>query len=175
MRVMFQDEARFGRISQLHSSWCAKPERPVCQMMVSQQYVYAYGAVSIEDGKFESLILSGCNTEIMQIFLEEISSRHKDENILMIMDGAGWHKSKKLVVPENIMIQILPPYSPELNPTENIWDEIREKGFYNRIFADINSLEEHLLCELQRLENSPEVTRSIVSWSWIINAVKIQK
>lgn len=172
---MFQDEARFGRISQLHSCWCAKPERPVCQMMVSQQYVYAYGAVSIEDGKFESLILSGCNTEIMQIFLKEISSRHKDEKILMIMDGAGWHKSKKLVVPENIMIKILPPYSPELNPTENIWDEIREKGFYNRVFADINSLEEHLLCELQRLENSPEITHSIVSWPWIINAIKIQK
>lgn len=175
LRVMFQDEARFGRISNLHSSWCPRPERPVCQVMLSQQYVYAYGAVSITDGKFESLILSGCNTEIMQIFLEEISSRHKDEKILMIMDGAGWHKSKRLTIPQNIMIQILPPYSPELNPTENIWEEIREKGFYNRFFPDLDSLEEHLLSELQRLENSPEITHSIVSWPWIINAIKIQK
>ena len=73
------------------------------------------------------------------------------------------------------MIQILPPYSPELNPTENIWEEIREKGFYNRFFPDLDSLEEHLLSEVQRLENSPEITHSIVSWPWIINAIKIQK
>ena len=91
------------------------------------------------------------------------------------MDGAGWHKSKRLIIPQNIMIQILPPYSPELNPTENIWEEIREKGFYNRFFPDLDSLEEHLLSELQRLENSPEITHSIVSWPWIINAIKIQK
>ena len=168
---MFQDEARFGRISDIRRCWCPKPDRPVCPCLVSQQYVYAYGAVSIGDGQFESLVLSGCNTDNMQIFLDEISQRHAQEKILMVMDGAGWHKSKDLQVPENMKLCILPPYSPELNPQENIWEEIREKGFYNQAFVDLDTLEDHLVDELRRLENTPEITRSISSWPWLINAI----
>jgi len=170
-RLMFQDEARFGRISDIRRCWCPKPDRPVCPCLVSQQYVYAYGAVSIGDGQFESLVLSGCNTDNMQIFLDEISHRHAQEKILMVMDGAGWHKSKSLQVPENMKLCFLPPYSPELNPQENIWEEIREKGFYNQVFVDLDALEDHLVEELRRLENTPEITRSISSWPWLINAI----
>jgi len=107
----------------------------------------------------------------MQIFLDEISHRHAQEKILMVMDGAGWHKSKSLQVPENMKLCFLPPYSPELNPQENIWEEIREKGFYNQVFVDLDALEDHLVEELRRLENTPEITRSISSWPWLINAI----
>jgi len=99
----------------------------------------------------------------MQIFLDEISSRHPDDKILMVLDGAGWHKSKSLEVPKNIRLRLLPPYSPELNPVENIWDELKEKGFYNRVFSSLDVLEDHLINELYKLENSLEITRSIVS------------
>ena len=173
LRVIFQDEARFGRISSIHSCWCPKPLRPLCRMQISQQYVYAYGAVSIADGKLESLILSGCNTRTMQIFLEEISSRHREEKILMVMDGAGWHKSKELVIPDNMAIAILPAYSPELNPVEQIWKEIRMKGFYNRIFDSLDALEDNLLEQLCRLENDNVTVKSIMSWQWLFNAIMI--
>ena len=68
---------------------------------------------------------------------------------------------------------ILPPYSPELNPAENIWEEVREKGFYNRVFPDLDGLEDHLVEELRRLEDAPEITHSITAWPWLINALLI--
>lgn len=169
--LMFQDEARFGLISESRYCWCPKPTRPVCRVLVSQENTYAYGAVSIPDGRMESLVLPRCDTDCMQIFLDEISSRHPDEKILMVMDCAGWHRAKSLKVPLNVRLCFLPPYSPELNPVEHIWDELKEKGFHNRVFSSLNAIEDHLLEELRRLENHPEITRSIVSWPWIINAI----
>ena len=170
-RLMFQDESRFGLISETRRCWCPKPERPVCPSLVSQENTYVYGAVSLPYGKFESLVLPRCDTDCMQIFLDVLSERHDDERIVMIADGAGWHKSNSLRIPENIRIAILPAYSPELNPVEHIWDELKEKGFHNRVFLDIDVLEDHLVEELFKLESNPEVTRSIVSWPWIINAL----
>lgn len=170
IRIMFEDEARFGRITAVHNSWSPKPYRPVCKVLVSQQYVYAYGAVSIGEGKLESLVLSGCNTTTMQIFLEEISSRHKEERVIMVMDGAGWHKSKDLVIPENIKILFQPPYSPETNPMEQVWRILKSRGFYNKIFGNLDELEDHLVEELYKLEHDGETVRSVTSWIWIINA-----
>ena len=102
--LMFQDEARFGLISDVRRCWCPAPERPICPSMVSQENTYAYGAVNLPSGQFESLILPRCDTDCMQIFLDEVSSRHSNEKILMITDRAGWHKSKSLNVPENIRL-----------------------------------------------------------------------
>jgi len=170
-RLMFQDEARFGRISDHRRCWCPAPERPTCLSQVSQENTYAYGVVSIPDGQFESLVLPHCNTECMQVFLEEVSFRHPEEKILMVTDCAGWHKSKSLKIPENIRLCFLPPYSPELNPVEHIWDELKEKGFHNRVFSSLDALEDHLVNELRNLEDAPAVNQSIASWPWIIIAI----
>jgi transposase len=139
--------------------------------MVSQEYIYAYGAVSIGGGQWDSLILPQVNTDCMQIFLDEISNRYANERIVMVLDGAGWHKSKTLKIPQNMKLLSLPPYSPELNPVENIWEELREKHFHNRVFSSLDAVEEQLLHGLVHLESNPETTRSISSWSWIINAI----
>ena len=173
LSLMFQDEARFGRISAQRRCWCPAPYRPTCASLISQENTYAYGVVSFPGGRFESLVLPHCDTDCMQIFLEEVSLRHSEEKILMIMDRAGWHKSKSLKVPENMRLHFLPPYSPELNPVEHIWDELKEKGFHNRVFSSLEALENHLFNELRELEDSPEITKSIVSWPWIINALMI--
>jgi len=170
---MFQDEARFGRISQSKRCWCPKPIRPVCPTMVCQEYTYAYGAVSIADGHWDSLILPNTNTVCMQIFLDEIASRYSDDRIVLVLDGAGWHKEGELKVPENMRLLHLPPYSPELNPVENIWEEIREKGFDNKVFSSLEALEEQLLHSLKHLEDHPEITSSIAGWPWIISAISI--
>ena len=168
---MFQDEARFGRISDTRRCWCPKPVRPLCRAIVSQEYTYAYGAVSVMDGILDTLIIPYVNTNCMQIFLDEVASRHLDERIIMILDGAGWHKSKLLRVPHNIRLVSLPPYSPELNPVEHIWDELREKSFHNRVFDSLNSLEDHLEESLRNLELDHERIHYIVSWPWINNAL----
>jgi transposase-like protein len=70
--------------------------------MVSQEYVYAYAAVSIPDGGLDTLILPRVNSDCMQIFLDEAAARHSDERVVMILDGAGWHKASALNVPKNI-------------------------------------------------------------------------
>ena len=139
--------------------------------MVTQQYTYAYGAVSPVDGRFDSLILPQVNGACMQAFLDEIAARYPDENIVMVIDGAGWHRSQELKLAENVRTLLLPPYSPELNPQEHVWDELREKFFHNRAFDSLGALEAHLEEGLKSLESSPERMRSIAGWNWIINSV----
>ena len=141
--------------------------------MVTQQYTYAYGAVSPQDGAFDSLVLPRVNSDCMQIFLDEIVSRHPNDNVAMVLDGAGWHKGKNFRLPDNLRLLSLPPYSPELNPQGHLWDELREKHFHNRVFDSIGALEDHLAAALCDLENSPGRVKSITRWDWIINAVSI--
>lgn len=175
LRLMFQDEARFGRISDTRYCWCRRPARPLVHAMVTQQYTYAYGAVCPQDGAFDSLVLPHVNSDCMQIFLDEIVSRYPRDNIVMVLDGAGWHKSKDFRLPDNLRLLFLPPYSPELNPQEHLWDELREKHFHNRVFDSIDTLEDHLVAALRDLENSPGRVKSITGWDWIINAVSNAK
>ena len=102
LRLMFQDEARFGRISDVRRCWAKKPHRPLVRAMVTQQYTYAYGAVSPIDGRFDSLILPHVNSTCMQVFLDEIAARYPNENVVMVLDGAGWHKSQEIELAENV-------------------------------------------------------------------------
>jgi hypothetical protein len=170
IRVMFQDEVRFGRISDTRRCWCPKPVRPLCYAMVTQEYTYAYAAVSV-DGELDTLILPHTNSDCMQVFIDEVASRHPEDRIIMILDGAGWHTSRLFTVPDNMRLIPLPPYSPELNPTEYLWDELREKSFHNRVFNSIDALEVHLEVSLRDLEADKVRVRSIVAWPWIINSL----
>ena len=171
IRVMFQDEARFGRISDTRRCWCPKPIRPICKAMVTQEYTYAYAAVSVADGMLDTLILPHVNSECMQVFLDEVASRYLEDRIVMVLDGAGWHKAGALVVPNNMRLLSLPPYAPELNPVEHIWDELREKSFGNLVFDSLDSLEEHLEASLLAMERDQDRVRSIVAWPWIISSL----
>ena len=168
---MFQDEARFGRISDCRYCWAKFPQRPVVQAMLTHQYVYAYGAVSIPQGNFDSLVLPHVNSDCMGLFLTEMALRYPEENIVMVLDGAGWHKSQSMQIPGNIRLLHLPPYSPELNPVEHLWDELREKYFHNHAFESLDALEDRLVEGLRALETNPSLIASVCNWPWIINAI----
>lgn len=173
LRLMFQDEARFGRISDTRRCWCPKPIRPICQAMVAQEYTYAYAAVSVSDGQLDTLILPHVNGDCMQMFLDEVAERHPNERIVMVLDGAGWHQSQSLTLPANLRLLKLPPYSPELelNPVEHLWDNLREKSFHNRVFDSLDVLEGHLETALRDMETNHQRVHSIVAWPWIIKAL----
>ena len=141
--------------------------------MVTQEYTYAYAAVSIADGQLDTLILPHVNSDCMQVFIDEVAARHQAERVIMVLDGAGRHKAKSLRVPGNLRLIALPPYAPELNPVEHLWDELREKCFLNRVFDSINALENHLEVSLREMEHTKERVRSIVAWPWIINSLLI--
>ncbi len=170
---MFQDEARFGRINDVRRAWAPKPIRPLCTAMLTHEYTYAYAAVDVDSGELDTLMLPSVNGECMQIFLDEVAARHRSDRIVMVLDGAGWHASKSLIIPQNIKLLSLPPYAPELNPVEHLWDELREKHFHNLAFDSILALEDHLESALRTLEMKRESVRSIVRWPWIVNALLI--
>lgn len=91
----------------------------------------------------------------------------------MILDGAGWHSSHALKVPKNIKLLPLPPYAPELNPVEHLWDELREKYFHNLAFESLDALEDQLEAGLKAMETEHRSVQSTVRWLWIIEALLI--
>jgi hypothetical protein len=108
------------------------------------------------------------NTERMSTFLAQLSAAH-DEEFMLIVDGASSHVSKDLLAPENIRLLRLPPYAPELNPQEPVWDEVREKEFPNRVFADLGSVIGQLETGLPRLAANTAGLRSLTAWPWIVS------
>jgi transposase len=100
----------------------------------------------------------------MQIFLEEIASRHPDEKMVRVLDGTGGHASKTWRAPDTIRRLPLPAYAPELNPVEHLGEELREKFFNNLVFDSIDALENHLEAALRPLTQEHDRVHSIVRW-----------
>ena len=167
VRLMFQDEARFGCISDPRRCWAPPRVRPVVGAHVVRQYTYAFAAVSPHDGALDSLILPVVNATTMSLFLEEVAARHADEFLLLVLDGAGWHQAADLKIPDNMRLVRLPPYSPELNPAEHLWEEIREKWFTNLVFQELDGVEDVLEDALRTLENDPKRVASLAGFDWL--------
>ena len=168
---MFQDEAGFGRINKPKRCWCRKGIRPVVPCHRIREYVYAFGAISPLDGRMFSLVLPRCDTACMNYFLEGLSREYPNDYILLVADNAAWHKSKGLNIPENIEIFPLLPYTPELNPIEMIWEEIREKFFKNELFKTLNDVTDRLSNGLLSLMDDCKRVKSITGWNWILKDV----
>jgi transposase len=118
---MFADEARFGRMNRLRPCWAPTGTRPEVAAQLIREYIYLYGAVSPKDGTCVYLIMPTSNTACFQAFLHMLARRFARHDILLVLDGAPNHRCGDLAVPNNITLLYLPPYSPELNPKENIW------------------------------------------------------
>ena len=164
---MFQDEARFGRINDPRRCWAPIGLRPIVGRRIVREYTYAFAAVSPHDGHLDTLVLPTVDAEMMSVFLAEVSARHTDEFILMFLDGAGWHRANDLVVPENIILKPLPPYSPELNPAEHLWDTLRESWFGNLVFDSLDAVESQLVIGLSALERDPLRVQRATGFRWI--------
>ncbi len=114
-----------------------------------------------------SLILPWANTEMMNLFLGEVAEDYCEEVVIMIVDQAAWHSSGTLEVPENIEIVKQPPYSPELNPVEHIWGDLREKEFHNRAMGSLDEVEDALCAGLNRLADDPQSLRSMTYFPYL--------
>ena len=169
MRIVFQDEARFGRMVRIRRCWAPAPLRPKVDNGYERQFVYVYGAVSPLQGELDWKICPKMNTERMNEFLAQVSQAHPEEFIFMVVDGASSHRSHELILPENIHLHRLPGYSPELNPQEHVWDELREKEFPNRVFDSMEGVVAQLEAGLPRLATDTKGLRSLTAWPWIIS------
>ena len=162
-----QDEGRFGRISDVRRAWSPLGTRPQAPRQVIRTYLYVFTAVCPALGRMTSLILPWANTEMMNIFLRQVAEDFSDYFILMLTDQAGWHVSQRLQVPENIRLIKLPPRSPELNPSEHIWEELREKNFANKALKDLDDVENKLCQGLNDLASNPEKLRSMTNFPYL--------
>lgn len=158
---MAGDEGKFGRIGEVRSCWCPKGIRSTVPKQQARQYTYAYAAVAPSLGKMTCLILPDANTTMINLFLQQLSQEFADYFIVLQLDKAAWHGAKCLVVPENIRLIFQPAYSPELMPVEHIWEDIREKHFYNHAYKSMAGVEDALCAGLLKLCSDSERLRSL--------------
>ena len=166
VRLMYQDEAGFGRISKMSSCWAPQGIRPSIPSHYMREYRYCYGAVDAQTGDSFFLIAGGCNTEWTNEFLRQVSQAYPDDYMLLVMDNAIWHKSTTLEIPSNVELAFIPPYTPEMNPIEQVWKEIRKRGFKNKDFQTLEAVIDKLQEVIQGLEKS--VLKSTVSRQWTL-------
>ncbi len=169
VRLMFQDEARFGRMTRIRRCWAPAPLRQVVFNGYERQFTYVYGSVSPLQGDLDWSLTQKMNTAQMTAFLSQVSQAHPQEFIVMVVDGASSHKARDLIVPENVRLIRLPGYSPELNPQEHIWDEVREKAFPNLVLDQMALVVERLRGGLSRLAADADRIRRIAAWPWIVS------
>lgn len=160
------DEARRGLKGTLTRVWARRGSRPRVVRQTQYKWTYIYGAVEPATGRNFGMIGSCVDTEMMGLFLWWMSKEiAEDEHVLLIMDRAGWHMSKKLRVPPNITLHFLPPYSPELNPVERIWQWLQDHHLSNRAFADQNALE--VACTHAWNSLTPERLKTLCRVAWL--------
>jgi transposase len=142
--VFFFDEGRFGTQPDVARLWALKGRRPYTKIRPGYQNFYLYSSVSPHKGEGFTLFLPWVNTEMMNLYLRELSAAYPNHELLLIMDQAGWHKSNNLIIPDNIQIECLPPYSPELNPVERLWQWLRRHVCRNGLFDSAKQLADAL-------------------------------
>ncbi len=127
IEVWFQDEARVGQQGTLTRIWARRGTRPRAPRDRRYAWAYLFGAVCPDRAVGAGLVLPYANAEAMRLHLAEIS-RHvaQGAHAVLVLDGAGWHGAANLAIPDNLTLLPLPPYSPELNPVENVWQYLRQ-------------------------------------------------
>jgi DDE superfamily endonuclease len=164
---MFEDEARFGPMIEPRRSWAPPGVRPLVAARIEREYGYAYAAVSPQDGALISLVLPELNATLLSLFLAEVSRRYHNQFILLVRDGAGWHRAGDLVVPANVRLQSWPARSPELNPAEHLWEELREKWLGNRLLDSQQAVDRQVAQGWAALEHDAARVASLAGFDWI--------
>ena len=167
VEVWFQDEARVGQQGTLARLWAPKGSRPRAPKDCRYAWACIFGAVCPARATGAALVMPYANTEAMSAHLAEIS-RHVSPgaHAILVLDGAGWHSSKDLVIPGNITLMTLPPYSPELNPVENIWQFLRQNRLANRVFENNDAIVDACCDAWNALIALPEQIVSITTRDW---------
>lgn len=166
MRVFFMDEARFGQQGTTTRMWARTGSRPTAVKQTRYEWVYLYAAVEPATGASVALQAPNINTGTMNVFLKMLAADlGPRDHAVLIMDQAGWHKARKLVVPDNITILYLPPYSPELNPVERLWAYMRSHYLSNRAYDGYDHLLDASAQAWQQL--TPELLRSVCACPYL--------
>jgi len=165
IELWWQDEARVGQQGSLTRIWAQRGSRPPALRDQRYEWAYLFGAVCPARGVGAGLVLPHANVHAMNRHLQEVSRWVTPGAFAVLtLDGAGWHRNGgHLVVPDNIGLLKLPPYSPELNPVENIWEYLRQNYLSNRTFATYETIVDACCDAWNKLIAAPERIRSIAT------------
>ena len=142
--------------------WASRGTRPRAVRDHRFEWAYLFGATCPARGVGAAVVMPEVNVEAMNNHLAEISRNVSAGAIaLLILDGAGWHKSPRLDIPDNIVLLRLPPYAPELNPTENLWAYIRANWLSHRVFDSYEDIVDACCDAWNAMMALPDVIRSI--------------
>jgi transposase len=165
--IWFQDEARVGQRGTLTRTWAVKGTRPRLTRQQQFEYAYLFGAVCPARDQAVGLVLPVVNTEAMLIHLEHISANIPEgRHAVIVVDRAAWHTTKRLKKFKNLSLMPLPAASPELNPTEQVWQVLRSDSLANRCFDGYDSIVESCCDAWNRFVNVPGRARTLCSRSW---------
>lgn len=168
LELWFQDEARFGRQGTLTRVWAERGSHPRALRPIGYEWVYLFGAVCPASGATHAVLFPCADVEVMEAYLADFA-RHLSPGVhaLLVLDRAGWHTSGKLHVPARVTLQFLPPKSPESNPAELPWREMRQKHLSNRVFPTVAYMDDEV-AEAWRLVTQDEAAvRSLCDFDWI--------
>ena len=164
--VWFQDEARVGQQGTLTRVWAERGSCPRAVKQTEYKWGYIFGAVNPLTGQSSALISPTVSTDLMSEHLRMIAEEAGDDtHVVLVLDGAGWHRSKDLVVPNSMTLLFLPPYSPELMPMELVWQWMREHDLSNRVFEDEADIDE--ACKVSWNKLTPKRLKTITATGWI--------
>jgi DDE superfamily endonuclease len=164
-----QDEARFGQQGKTSRMWCEKGTRPRAIKQLQFINAYIFGAVCPSKGLAAAIIVPYIGIVAMQAHLNEISKKVPlGRHAVIIVDRAAWHMGKNLDIPKNISLLPQPPYSPELNSCEQIWQYLRDHYLSNRSFDGYEDILNAVAKAWNKFVSLPERITSLCSRSWMV-------
>lgn len=168
VQIHFQDEARFGQQGTLTRVWARRGSRPRAVRQNGRKWLYVLAAVCLGTGRALTLIMPELNTAVINLFLEHfVRGLPEGVHAVVIWDGAGFHTGGDVVVPEHVSLIQLPPYSPELNPVENLWHYLRSHHWSNRRYRDYAELEGEAMRSLNLVCSDAEKLKGICNADYI--------
>jgi len=168
VKVWFMDEARFGLHTELRRVWTLRGLRPVVSRQIKYQWDYLYGALSAVGGQAHFAHLPSVSLEWDRGYLENLAASDPEAIHVLVRDQAGFHlREGDARLPARVRIVDLPPYSPELNPCEQMWDILKDETC-NQAFATVTSLRDRMRATLQRYWEDPAAVLRLIGRDWIL-------
>ena len=169
IEVWFQDEARIGQKGTLTRIWARIGSRPRAPRDTRYEWAYLFGAVCPERAVGAALVMPYADSEAMNHHLQAIGRAvTPGAHAVLVLDGAGWHVSRTLEPPDNITLVCLPPYSPELNPVENVWEYLRKNNLALRIHDTYDDIVDVCCKAWTDLFAAPARIASITRRKWAV-------
>jgi len=136
-----------------------------------REFRYFYAAMGPQDGTLDWMVCDSMKTEEMSRFLSQVGLAHPRHHVVMVLDGASSHRALALEIPENISLIRLPPYSPELNPVEILWHELREKHCSNRVFDTLAAVQTAVEEGMRLFAANTDAVTRLSAWQWILEGI----